>query len=489
MNDVITLTNKSKISGKKKVAAYCRVSTDKEIQQSSLELQTAAFRQTILSHPDWELVKVYADEGMTGTSAKQRVQFQQMISDAKRGKIDYILAKSISRFARNTVDALKYTRELKEQGVGVYFEEQSLDTLSVTSEIFLTIHAAFAQEESLSISENQKRGYRNRFALGIPKWSNTYGYRCEKSDKWTIEQKDAAIVRKIFELYIKGNPLPEICEYLMKKQVVPPVGMKNWHPNTVANILHNEKYIGDVEMQKCYVIDHLTHKKVLNRDKKLPKYYKKNHHSAIIDEETFALARTILQLKNTHRGCMQYPFYGYLKCPHCGENMVGTALKTRGLERAWTCGGTFKKGNFRRERSTCPPVCVKEKYIIRAIVTAFQEKKINIQSVEYCWLKEHVKSITFAENDWRKLVVNWLDGTQTVISIVYEKTSDIPVEKVVIDGDAVYFDDKKIGESYADKIAAQSILGIQNYLQELTIIDDEICPIVLRPNTKKGNQG
>jgi hypothetical protein len=185
---------------------------------------------------------------------------------------------------------------------------------------------------------------------------------------------------------------------------------------------------------------------------------------------------------------MQYPFYAYLKCPHCGENMVGTALKTRGLERAWTCGGTGGNGTTKAKRSACPPVCVKEKYITNAIATAFQEKKINLISVEYCWLKEHIKSITFAENDWRKLVVNWLDGTQTVIPIAYEKTSDIPVEKVIIDGDTVYFDDKKIGKSYADKIAAQSILGIQNYLQELTIIDDEICPIVLRPNTKKGNQ-
>jgi DNA invertase Pin-like site-specific DNA recombinase len=488
MNDVIVLTNEDRDFRKKRVAAYCRVSTDKELQKSSLELQTETFRQTILSHPDWELVRVYADEGLTGTSAKQRVQFKKMISDAKRGKIDYILAKSISRFARNTVDALKYTRELKELGVGVYFDEQSLDTLSVTSEIFLTIHAAFAQEESHSISENQKRGYRNRFALGIPKWSNTYGYRCDETDKWIIEQKEAVVVRKIFDMYIKGFSLPEISDYLVNKKIAPPVGEVNWYAHTLSVILHNEKYIGDVEMQKCYVTDHLTHKKISNKDKKLPKYYKKNHHTAIVSNEVYELAQIVLQLRNTHRGSIQYPFYGYLKCPHCGENMVGITLKTRGLERAWTCGGKEGEGTSRRERSACPPACVKEKYIIKALATAFREKEINIPSVEYYWLREYVESVTFVENDWSKLVVNWLDGAQTVTSICYEKNSEIPTEKVIIDGDDIYFDGKFMGATFNDSVSAKSVLGIMEYLQDVKITDDEICPFVLRPGTTKGTK-
>ena len=234
------------MSEKKRVAAYCRVSTNKEIQQSSLALQTEVFEQIATQNPDWTLVKVYADEGLTGTSVKNRVQFQQMIKDALEGKIDYIIAKSISRFARNTVDTLKYTRLLKEKGIGVYFEEQSLDTLNVTSEIFLTIHAAFAQEESHSISENQKRGYRNRYALGVPKWAATFGYRCEENGEWITHKKEAKIVQLIFEKYLLGHSIPEICKHLMSKRVTPPEGEKTWHPHTVSMILHNEKYIGDV---------------------------------------------------------------------------------------------------------------------------------------------------------------------------------------------------------------------------------------------------
>ena len=270
------------MSEKKRVAAYCRVSTNKEIQQSSLALQTEVFEQIATQNPDWTLVKVYADEGLTGTSVKNRVQFQQMIKDALEGKIDYIIAKSISRFARNTVDTLEYTRLLKEKGIGVYFEEQSLDTLNVTSEIFLTIHAAFAQEESHSISENQKRGYRNRYALGVPKWAATFGYRCEEEGTWIPYKKEAKIVKLIFEKYLAGDSIPDICKHLMSKRVTPPEGEKNWHPHTVSIILHNEKYIGDVEMQKSYTVSHLTHKKVKNDGKKIPKYYIHDHHTAML---------------------------------------------------------------------------------------------------------------------------------------------------------------------------------------------------------------
>ena len=464
---------------KKRVAAYCRVSTNKEIQQSSLALQTEVFEQIATQNPDWTLVKVYADEGLTGTCVKNRAQFQQMIKDALDGKIDYILAKSISRFARNTVDTLEYTRLLKEKGIGVYFEEQSLDTLNVTSEIFLTIHAAFAQEESHSISENQKRGYRNRYALGVPKWSSTFGYRCEENGEWIPQKKEAKIVKQIFEKYLHGDSIPDICKHLMSKRITPPEGEKTWHPHTVSMILHNEKYIGDVEMQKSYTVSHLTHKKVKNDGKKIPKYYIHDHHPAIIERENFEIAQRILAMRDSHKGCYQYPFYGILKCPFCGENMAAVPLRTRGLERAWTCIG--KKGKTRQERTDCPPACVKEKYILRAVLQEFRKNDKSIKSLDYPMIYREIKHITFDVADWHTLIIFWKNGQKSMVHIDYEKKSEVPANEIVIQDKSVYLDGVLMGNSPQDMTAAKSILSIREYLQNVTITDTDNIPIVKAP--------
>lgn len=283
----------------KKVAAYCRVSTDKDIQQSSLELQMESYRDIISSHEDWELAEIYADEGKSGTATKSRKEFNRMIIDAQNGKIDYILAKSISRFARNTVDTLEYTRKLRDLGVGVFFEEQGLDTLSVTSEIFLTIHAAFAQEESHSISENMKHGLRNRVAMGIPKWSKTYGYRSENG-KFIIDLAQASVVRYIFCSAANGMSLTEIVSSLKEQGIKSPSGKKEWFTHTVSMILRNERYIGDVQTQKTVTVDFLTHKRKIN-DGQVPNPYLSDDHEAIIDRETFERAGRASQ-----KGYIQY---------------------------------------------------------------------------------------------------------------------------------------------------------------------------------------
>ncbi len=467
------------MSEKKRVAAYCRVSTNKEIQQSSLALQTEVFEQIATQNPDWTLVKVYADEGLTGTSVKNRVQFQQMIKDALEGKIDYIIAKSISRFARNTVDTLEYTRLLKEKGIGVYFEEQSLDTLNVTSEIFLTIHAAFAQEESHSISENQKRGYRNRYALGVPKWAATFGYRCEENGEWITHKKEAKIVKLIFEKYLAGDSIPDICKHLMSKRVTPPEGEKTWHPHTVSMILHNEKYIGDVEMQKSYTVSHLTHKKVKNDGKKIPKYYIHDHHTDIIERDDFEIAQRILAMRDSHKGCYQYPFYGLLKCPFCGENMAAVPLRTRGLERAWTCIG--KKGKTRQERTDCPPACVKEKYILRAVLQEFRKNDKSIKSLDYPMIYREIKHITFDAADWHTLIIFWKNGQHSRVHIDYEKKSEVPANEILIQGKSVYLDGVLMGNKPQDMTAAKSILSIREYLQNVRITDTDNIPIVKAP--------
>ena len=191
----------------KRVAAYCRVSTKAQMQKSSLELQMGAYHRVIAENPDWQIAGIYSDRGVTGTIASIRPGFQQMIQDAEDGKIDIIMVKSISRFARNTVDLLTYVRRLRERGVGIYFEKERIDTMKMDSEILLTIRASFAQEESHSISENSKRGLRNRMKLGIYGAKAPYGYRKSDGNTFVIEESEAAVVRRIYRRAADGASL------------------------------------------------------------------------------------------------------------------------------------------------------------------------------------------------------------------------------------------------------------------------------------------
>lgn len=475
----------SRADRKIRVAVYCRVSTNLKVQERSLELQMASFRQRIAEHPGWVLAGIYADKGLTGTTAKGRIEFQRLMQDAAEGKIDYILAKSISRFARNTVDALSYTRRLQEMGVGVYFEEQRLDTLSASSEILLTIHAAFAQEESHSISENMKRSIRNRFALGIPKWSETYGYR-QQEGKWWVQEEEAEVVREIFRLYVEGWALPRIGQELMRRGIRPPKGSEPaeagggsiWRSKTLATILHNEKYIGDVEMQKSYTVDCLTHRRVSNEKADIPKYYKKGHHEGIVDEETYQLAQRIMALKDRHRGGVQYPFYGFLKCPFCGENMLRLRLPTKKFEQAWFC------------QNKCGLYAVKDKYLHSAVQRAWEKyEKAGHEApkgaVEYKFLYDHVKDLTFARSggrvNWNRLVVHWKSGAVTTAAISYGSPSDIPCTELAKQDGWVMINGEKTTRQAA---AAQCVSRVRQFVADTVVEEGEYVPTVLTPLCK-----
>lgn len=467
-----------------RVAAYCRVSTNLKVQESSLETQMESYRRRIAEHPGWTLVGIYADRGLTGTTAKGRVEFQRLMLDAAAGKVDYILAKSISRFARNTVDALSYTRKLREMGVGVYFEEQSLDTLSATSEIFLTIHAAFAQEESHSFSENMKRGMRNRFALGIPKWSETYGYRLEKGT-WMIQEEEASVVREIYRLYVEGWSLQKIGTELLHRGIKPPKGSKTeegksqWWEHSLATILHSEKYIGDVEMQKSYTVDCLTHRRVSNVNADIPKYYKKGHHARIISDETYAMAQTILAMKDRHRGGMQYPFYSFLKCPFCGENMLRLSLPTRKFEPAWFCS------------EKCELYVVKDKYLHAAVMEAYQKtgRTAPGERVEYKFLYDNVDRITFAKKsgavDWNTLLVTWKWGEITMGNISYAIPSDTPCTRLEYKDNWVVINGVPLTKR---RHVGACVERVQQFIQETVIQDGGDVPIVLTPKSRKENR-
>ena len=423
----------------KRVAAYCRVSTDMELQKSSLELQMETYQKTIDEHPGWELAGIYADKGLTGTKADHRVEFQRLIGDARARKVDYILAKSISRFARNTLDTLRYSRELREIGVGIFFEKERIDTMSVASEMLLTMFAAFAQEESHSISENTKRGIRSRYRMGIPKWTDTYGF----GEAWTIKENEARVIRRIFQEYIEGKSQQEIAEGLNEANIPTPAGARSWKSSKISRILNNEKYVGDVAMQKSYVADFLGHVQANNSDASIEQYYRMDHHAAIVDREIYDTAHTMLAMKNANGGVRQYPYYGFFRCPECGKPMVKIRIEGSLKAYIWTCGGEGPK-KMLRDRTNCQTASFLHGVLDRTLVRAvrklignplFSEEDAQIfqtvsqkKVMEYPFLRSYVAYFTV--ECWNTLVVTWKQGLQTKEPMAYRNAPECPLPLV-----------------------------------------------------------
>lgn len=268
---------------KLKVAAYCRVSTLYEDQASSYETQVAHYKEFINKNPKWELAGIYADDGISGTDTKKRNQFNQMIDDAKQGKIDLIVTKSISRFARNTIDCLQYIRELKEIHVAVFFEKENINTMDAKGEVLITIMASLAQQESESISRNIKIGLQYRYQRGqvIVNTARFLGYDKDDDGNLVINPEQAKVVKRIFYECLMGKSAIEIARELTKEGIKNGIGRTQWHSSGIIKILRNEKYIGDALLQKTYTVDFLTKKRVKN-DGQVPQYYVENNHPAII---------------------------------------------------------------------------------------------------------------------------------------------------------------------------------------------------------------
>ena len=256
-----------------RVAAYCRVSTEKEEQENSLENQITYYKNKIENTPNWTLVDIFADFGISGMNDKNRIEFQRMIEMCNKGKIDLIITKSISRFARNTVDCLTHVRKLKANNIGVIFEKEGINTLDAVSETFLIWFSAFAQAESESLSQNVTRGKRMGYKEGkfaFP--SLLYGYDRGDGKTPVIIPEQAAIVRKIFHMYLEGNSIGGIRKWLNDNNIETTRGTGEWNKSTVSGILRNEKYKGDVLLQKSYTVDYLT--KTIARNKgEVTQYY------------------------------------------------------------------------------------------------------------------------------------------------------------------------------------------------------------------------
>lgn len=331
----------------KRVAAYARVSTDNDEQLSSYEAQVDYYTRHIQSNPAWEFVEVYTDEGISATSTKKRDGFNRMIADALNGKIDLIITKSVSRFARNTVDTLTTVRQLKEKGVEVYFEKENIYTLDSKGELLITIMSSLAQEESRSISENVTWGQRKRFADGkvtLP-YGQFLGYEKGEDGLPKIVEREAEIVRQIYRMYLEGKTSTGIAKHLMDNGVPTPSGKKKWQPSTIMSILQNEKYKGDAMLQKTFTVDFLTKKKKLNEGE-IPQYYVENSHPAIVTQEVFDLVQHEIRKR---KGVIGYKtggscFSGKIVCGECGSFYGSKVWHSTSKYRRtiWQCNNKFK---------------------------------------------------------------------------------------------------------------------------------------------------
>lgn len=337
---------------KKKVCAYVRVSTDSLQQEDSLENQTTYFKGFIIANPEWEFVGIYSDQGISGYKEK-RPGFQKMIEDARAGNIDLIVVKSVSRFARNTETVLKFSRELKSIGVGIFFEIQKINTLSGAGELMLTILAAFAQAESEGASDNAKMTYKRKFESGIPArgLECTFGYKANAQGDIVVDEEKATVVRQIFDLAEQGIWPSKIKQYLNKKGV-PGCAGGDWDDTAVFRVLHNVSYKGDAILQKTYTD---SRRKRHKNEGQVDQWYIAENHQPIVSPEQWDKVQEILQKRSEHlqmpappkpdkprSSRNTYPLSNLIYCPICGEKLIHKWGK--GRNEYWACKTNLKVG-------------------------------------------------------------------------------------------------------------------------------------------------
>ena len=366
-----------------KVAAYCRVSTDEEEQETSYEAQISYYTDKIKNNANWTLAGIFADEGISGTQAKKRPEFLRMIKLCRQRKIDLILTKSLSRFARNAVDSLNYIRELKSLNITVYFEKENINTLTAESEMLTTIMSCFAQAESESISKNVAWGIRQSFKNGnVPiRYASLLGYKKGSDGKPEIVPEESEIVREIFRNYLDGMSLVQISDALNSRGIVTKLSGSKWNSANVQNILKNEKYTGDALLQKTFITDCIT-KKSRKNNGELPMYLVKNHHEPIISRADFnrvqeemarrSAKRVIAdKLTKTEQGkySAKYALSELLVCGECGAHYRRVTWTAKGFkEIKWRCISRIQYG-----KKKCHSPTVDEQELHKAIVSAINE--------------------------------------------------------------------------------------------------------------------
>ena len=368
-----------------RVAAYCRVSTNQEEQLNSYEVQKNYYAEKINSEPKWTLVDIFADKGITGTSVKKRDEFNRMIRMCKRGKIDMIITKSISRFARNTVDCLTYVRKLKDMNVDVFFEEQGIHSTQPGAEFYITIYGCIAQSESENISANVKWGKAQSAKEGNVSfhYKNFLGYRRGADGKPEIVPEEAEIIRTIYKRFLAGDSFGSIIAYLEERRILSPSGKEKWQYSTIQSILSNERYKGDVIINKTYIVDCISKKVKVNNGERT-KYYVKNNHPAIIDAGTFGRVQEELARRSGKRKVKmvgtkteqgkysgKYALTELLVCGECGTPYRRCTWTVKGQKKiVWRC---INRLDFGKKYCHTSPT-IEESVLHSAIMTAIMEQ-------------------------------------------------------------------------------------------------------------------
>ena len=476
--------NKSVEQIKKRVCAYARVSTDSEEQLTSYSSQIEHYSTLIKANPNWEYVGIYADEGISGTQVKNRTEFKRMIDDSLSGKIDMIIAKSISRFARNTVDTLEHVRLLREKNIDVFFEKENIHTLTLDSEMFLTLYSAFAQAESESTSMNVKLGLKAMMKRGEAVGRcECYGYTWNKETKnLEINEEQAKVVRRVFDWYVSKYGGRTIAK-MLNAENIPTYYGKKWSQATISDMIENEKYKGDLCGQKFYVTNPLTHKRVKNYGEK-EKYYVRNHHEAIISREQWDMAQKIKQKRcnNTtgHKSncSTRYAFSSKICCGFCGTNFVrksGNKKVDGSYTNYWKC---FQKMDNSQE--------CKESVSIReeTLEGVFIELYNSIVKNKYMTRKKLLDAVkeTIVENNYQEQI-NKLKQDEEKIKNRLSNLVDLRLDGT-IDKEMYKIKENELNEKLSNISKNKNELITLNYKNN-NISDKlkEIEKIVLAPNT------
>lgn len=380
----------------KRVAAYCRVSTDREEQEHSFETQKAMYTDMIMMKPTWQMAGIYADDGITGTIAKKRPGFMKMIDDSRKGKIDIIITKSVSRFSRNNLDCLIYVRELKELGIPIIFEKEGINTLQVSSELLITLFSGLSQAESESISMNVKIGKRQSLKNGnVPFCYKSFlGYKKGTDGKPEIVPEEAEIIKRIYSEYLSGKSLFEVAKSLMADGILTARGNKRWTSKGIESILKNEKYKGDALLQKTYIVDCIS-KKCKKNNGELPMYYVENNHPAIIDRATFDRVQEEISLRSSKpkkteketktelgKYSSKYALTELLYCGCCGKPYRRVTWTIRGKKKiVWRCISRLDYGKKYCKESPSIEETLLHNAIAEAITQNAQSEGVQTESI------------------------------------------------------------------------------------------------------------
>lgn len=387
-----------------RVAAYCRVSTDSDEQATSYETQMEHYTSYIQRNPEWEFAGIFADDGISGTNTKKREEFNRMIEECMAGHIDMIITKSISRFARNTLDCLKYIRLLKEKNIPVFFEKENINTMDSKGEVLLTIMASLAQQESESLSKNVKLGLQFRYQNGEVQVNHNrfMGYTKDENGHLIIVPSEAEVIKRIYLEYLQGSSLKQIGESLEADGILTAAGKAKWRPETIKKILKNEKYIGDALLQKTYTVDVLTKKRVQNNGI-VPQYYVENNHEPIIPRDLYMqVQEEMLRRANMHSGekmkkrvySSKYALSSIVYCSKCGDIYRRIAWNNRGKHSiVWRCVNRVEHGP-----DCCNARTVREEELQNAVVKAINQTLGNRNEM-FDILEENIKMVFALEDE------------------------------------------------------------------------------------------